>query len=69
MARIFCCKYILARATHPWPQKGEVSLDLCSIVSKVMLGKVRLGYVWLGAVTLGLVKECYVRLGPRTAMN
>ena len=32
---------------------GLVSLDLCSIVSKVMLGLVRLGYGGLGAVMLG----------------
>ena len=32
--------------------KGVVSLDLCSIVSKVMLGYVRLGYGGLGVVML-----------------
>ena len=30
---------------------GVVSLDLCSVVSKVILGLVRLGYGGLGAVT------------------
>ena len=45
--------------------RGVVSLDLCSIVSKVMLNEVRLGCGGLGAVTLGkgcLVKGGYVRL-------